>query len=411
MKRIACIAPLLALVAPCAQAQQWLPDPALVATAITAQPSVQAAMGRVDSAGAQARARAVGPHEVEVGVIRQVRQVDAIDGDRRYGEYEAQVGRAFRWPGKAALDRQIGEHGKSAAELRLDDVRHQVARNLLDRWMGWLRADELAREAEARAESLSNERRALGRSVELGDAAQKDLDLLDVDFAQSEAARVTANGDRAAARAALENDFPGLPLPQRVPSVTQPGELSQNGEAWIARIVGRSHEIAAAEANAAKADALAARARADRLPDPTIGLRVLHDRGGAERALGLVVSFPIGGRYRSALADAESANASALHSDSLAMLRDIQREAEQTVRLAIQQRENWLAQQRALAASREATRRVRRGWELGELPLSDWLLAERMYRQIALAEAAARVDAERARLRVLVDSHELWHDE
>ena len=219
------------------------------------------------------------------------------------------------------------------------------------------------------------------------------------------------NGDRAAARAALENDFPGLPLPQRVPSVTQPGELSQNGEAWIARIVGRSHEIAAAEANAAKADALAARARADRLPDPTIGLRVLHDRGGAERALGLVVSFPIGGRYRSALADAESANASALHSDSLAMLRDIQREAEQTVRLAIQQRENWLAQQRALAASREATRRVRRGWELGELPLSDWLLAERMYRQIALAEAAARVDAERARLRVLVDSHELWHDE
>ncbi len=411
MKRIACIVLLLEIAAPHAQAQDWLPDPALVATAIAAQPTVQAAMGRVDSAGAQARARAVGPHEVEVSAIRQVRQVDAIDGDSRYNEYEAQVGRAFRWPGKAALDRQIGEHGTTAAELRLDDVRHQVARNLLDRWMGWLRADELAREAEARAASLGEERSALGRRVGLGDAAQKDLDLLEVDLAQAEAARVTANGDLAAARAALANDFPGLPLPQRVPAVRQPGELSVTAEAWIARIVERSHEIAAVEADAAKADALAARTRADRLPDPTISLRLLHDRGGAERALGLVFSIPIGGRYRAALSDAESANASALHSDSLAMRRDIQREAEQTVHLAIQLREGWLAQQRALAASGEATRRVRRGWELGELPLADWLLAERMHRQIALAEAAARVDAERARLRVLVDSHELWHDE
>ncbi|HMM67365.1 MAG TPA: TolC family protein [Dokdonella sp.] len=411
MKRIACIVLLLEITAPHAQAQDWLPDPALVATAIAAQPSVQAAMGRVDSAGAQARARAVGPHEVEVSAIRQVRQVDAIDGDRRYNEYEAQVGRAFRWPGKAALDRQIGEHGMTAAELRLDDVRHQVARNLLDRWMDWLRADELAREAEARTESLNSERKALGRRVELGDAAPKDLDLLGVDLAQSEAARVTARGDLAAARAALANDFPGLPLPQRVPAVKQPVELSLTAEAWIARIVERSHEIAAVEADAAKADALAARTRADRLPDPTISLRLLHDLGGAERALGVVFSMPIGGRYRAALGDAESANANALHSDSLAMRRDIQREAEQTVRLAIQQREGWLAQQRAMAASSEATRRVRRGWELGELPLADWLLAERIHQQIALAESAARVDAERARLRVLVDSHELWHDE
>ena len=93
------------------------------------------------------------------------------------------------------------------------------------------------------------------------------------------------------------------------------------------------------------------------------------------------------------------------------MRRDIEREAEQTVRMVAQTRRQWQAQQRALLASTEASRRVRRGWELGELPLSEWLLAERTHRQIALAEASARVDAEQARLRVLVDSHDLWHGE
>ena len=411
MKRMACIVVLLALLVPSVQAQDWLPEPSLAASAIDVQPSVQAAIDRVASASAQARALAVGSHEIQVSGVTQVRRADEVGGDRSYNEYEAQVGRAFRWPGKAELDREIGGYGMTAAELRLDDVRHQVARNLMERWMDWLGADELAKEAEARATSLIDERTTLARRLDLGDAAQKDLDLLEVELAQAEAAHVNAQGALATAHAALANDFPTLPLPQRAPSVKAPVELPLTPDEWIARIVQRSHEIEATEADAAKADALAARARADRRPDPTIGLRVLNERGGAERALGLVFSIPIGGRYRSAVGDVEAANASALHSDSLVMRRDIQREAEQSVRLATQRREGWLAQQRALAASSEATRRIRRGWELGELPLAEWLLADRTHWQIALAEASARVDAERARLRVLVDSHELWHDD
>ena len=137
----------------------------------------------------------------------------------------------------------------------------------------------------------------------------------------------------------------------------------------------------------------------------------MQDRGGQEKALGLVFSMPIGGRHRAALADAENAHAAALHGDAAVMRRDIQREAEFVVRHAAQLRAEWQARQRALDASAAASTRIRRGWELGELSLSEWLLAERVHRQIALDEAAARVDAEQARLRVLVDSHDLWHDE
>ena len=409
MKSIACIVLLFSLAASGVHTQEWLPDPDLVDAAIAEQPTVRAASRRVEAAEAQARARAVGPHELEVSVVSQVRRVDAENRIDRFDEYEAQLGRAFRWPGKVALDRQIGEHGISASELRLDDARHAAARELLDKWLAWLRAGEHASQTEMQLSSMTRERSALARRVQLGDAARKDLDLLDVELAQAEAMHIVAQGDLADTRAALANDFPVLPLPGRVPSIGEPLQLPESPETWVSRIIERSHEIAAIQADADQADALAARARADRLPDPTLGLRAMNDRGGAERVLGLVFTMPIGGRHRAALADAEGANAAALHGDAAAMRRDIAREAEQTVRMVAQARKHWLAQQRALSASADASRRIRRGWELGELPLADWLLAERTHRQIALTEASARADAEQARLRVLVDSHELWH--
>ena len=261
MKAIACIALLFAFAASSAQAQQWLPDPDLADAAIAEQPSVRAAMRRVDAASAQARARAVGPHEIEVSVISQVRRADSETGTHRYDEYEAQVGRAFRWPGKVALDRRIGEHGITAADLRLDDERHVAARKLLENWLGWLRAAEHANEAEIQFASITRERKALARRVQLGDAAPKDLDMLDVELAQAEAMRVVSHGEMIDARAALAKDFPTLPLPERAPSVGEPLALTETAEIWVSRIIERSHEIGSVEADAAQADALAARAR------------------------------------------------------------------------------------------------------------------------------------------------------
>ena len=106
---------------------------------------------------------------------------------------------------------------------------------------------------------------------------------------------------------------------------------------------------------------------------------------------------------------AEAAEASARHDDTAIMAREIAREAELAVREAGSTVMQWRAMLAARTASTAASTRQRRGWELGELGLSEWLLAERNSRQISLAEIMARADAVEARLRVLVDSHELWH--
>lgn len=401
---------LLCAVAPL-QAQSWLPEPTLAAQAIAAQPEVQAARDRVDAARAQAQARDAGPHEFIASAIVQHRTADEPTGERGFREYEWQLTRGIRLPGKAALDRSIGAYGVEAAELRLDDARHQAARRLLERWIAWLRADAQVRAHDARLASLQRERVALACRVQLGDAARKDLDLLDVELAQGRAQQLAAASAALLARQALRTGFPLLPLPERTPQVGEVPTLADAPEVLVQHIVERSHEIGAIQADAAQADALAARSRADRLPDPNLGLRLMQDRGGAERAIGLVFSMPIGGRHRRALAAADSAAAAALHGDVATMRREILSEAEHSVETAQARYRQWQAQQQALVASDAATRRLHRGWQLGELALSDWLLAARAQGQIALGEAEGRIAAEEARLRVLVDAHELWHDE
>jgi outer membrane protein TolC len=395
----------------CAAAQNGLPPHDVVHDAIDAQPDVIAARARVDAARAQARGLAAGPHELQLSVLAQRRSTDELGGRQRFSESEVSLSRAFRLPGKAALDRRIGDAGVDAAELRLDDARHQGARRMLGDWMDWLRAAEHLRTAQTEFDLLETERQGLTRRVTLGASARKDLNLLDVEHAQARARLLAAQAELRTAREAMHSDFPGLPIPAQAPAVDPPLALPETPQAWIDRIIARSHDIAAIAADAEQADARAARAHADRIADPSVGIRRLNERGGAEQVNGLVFSLPLGGRARSASAQAERATAAALHGDAAAMRRDITREAVVTVTTAATLAEQWQAQHAALAASETALKQVKRGWELGEIALAEWLLVQRQHGQIAASEADARASAEQARLRVLVDAHDIWHDE
>ncbi len=404
--------PLLFALSPLAVlAQTPLPPAEAVAQAISAQAEVRAAGARLDAARADADARRVGSGEWSLSSIVQQRRSDESSGQLHYPEYELQLGRNLRWPGKRTLDMRIGESGQRAADQRLDDARHMAARRLLQYWLNWLASAEAHALAQAQHASLHREREALARRVQLGDAARKDLDLIEVTLAQAQADVLAAEASLQNAQLALRHDFPELPLPERAPTIASPARLDGSADEWVQRIIQRSHEIGAAKAEAEAADALAERTSADqRRPDPSIGLRLLRERDGKENALGLVFSMPLPGAYRRAQSHAASATARARHDDAAAMARDISRTAHELLQQAENRHRQWLAQQQALIASQEATRRIHRGWQLGELSLSDWLQAERQQRQIARSELDARLAAEHARLGVLVDSHEIWHE-
>src|SRR5690606_32282906 len=154
----------------------------------------------------------------------------------------------------------------------------------------------------------------------------------------------------------------------------------------------------------------AQRARAERRPDPSVGLRWLDERGGEERSLGVVVSIPFGGALRSAGADAQQADAEAGSALAAGMRRAIGREAEQTVRHADASYRVWRDSQRALEAVRASTARARRAYVLGEAGIAELIAAQRQEQESALAESNARADALEAALLIRIDAHELWHD-
>lgn len=407
MRRLLPALALLAGLSAHAQDVGYLPPEALAMRALAAQPEVRAASAAAQAAEAEAHSLTAGSYEWEAVLIPQQRTVQP---NLRYREFEGQLSRRIRLPGKAAIDARIGMHTVTAARLRIDDATHQAARRLGHGWMAWLRASLLSEQADAQQTLLRQAKQALERRVQLGDAAQRDLDLMQAELAQLDAEVLRAHAEADAARKALVVTYPQLPLPAAPPPLPDPAPLPGGAAYWRDLIISRSHKIGIAREEAQRQQEMAARARADRRPDPSIGVRVLDDRGGAERAVGVVVSVPLGYRYRRDIAAREESRAQMAAADADGVALAIAREAQATADLAMARYAQWQAMHAAAAAQEMASARTRRAWELGEAGLGEWLLAARSARQARAQEVQARVDALEAALLVRIDSHELWHD-
>jgi outer membrane protein TolC len=395
---------LLLLAAPL-RAEPGLPPEAAVAEALDNHPSVLAARARIGTARATARGLAVGPQEVVAQGIIQQRDVR---GTGVVSEYDIQLSRAIRLPGKGALDRQAGEAGVMAADNRADDVRHQTALLLAEHWWNWMGASAEARTLESSAAILAQAVTATERRLSLRDASALELDQAQAAMA---AARATAMGAAARARAeraALAATFPGLALPEMPPPLPEPAIPPEGIAKLAALVVERSHEIGASAADRAQADALKARAARDRTPDPSLGLRAFSEQGGNERGIGLILSMPLGGRARTAAADAAAANARSADAELAATRILVDAVAAEDAALAQGYLAAWEQARAAAEASAAAAARQRKGYSLGAVDLADRLMSERLARDAALDEVKARTAALMAITRLRIDSHTLW---
>ncbi|MBS0381778.1 MAG: TolC family protein [Proteobacteria bacterium] len=384
-----------------------LPPEDVVLRAIDATPEVRAAEARVDRATAEVRMRDVGSHETTLGATGQRRRVE---GDRSYPEWELNLSRTLRLPAKARLDHEIGEQGLAAARFGLEDARHAAARRVLAGWLAWQRAGVERFAAEALAGAAERDLQVATRRVQLGAAARQDEVAAKAAAAQAGAALQRARAAETQASLALQGDFPGLVLPARVlPEGFVPPELSGSDSDWIETIIARSHEIDASDALLQQKRAEARRAQADRVPDPTVGVRALHEFGGREQAYGFVFSVPLSGAYRGAVAAAASADAAMADSGLAATRRDVARDARQVVAAARAVRGIWVGERQALAAASERARLAARAYALGEAGITELVAARRMQQEATQAEARAALDALEAVARVWVDAHELWH--
>lgn len=393
------------LVAPDAAAAV-LPDATLALRAIEALPEVRRRSAELDAARAQARLLAMGDSEAELSWIPQDRRMQ--DGTH-YREWELDLSKSVRWPNKVALDRRIGTLGSEAARLAVEDAHHAGARLLLEQWTTWLRASSDARNAGSMRSLLAQERDAVARRVARGDAARMDLLAAEGALAEAEAGAAEAALAEQDARRALTATFPSLPLPQQAPHVGTPPVLDGGDVQWRTRIVTVSHEIGMAERNAEQRDAQARRARADRLPDPVVGIRVLSDLGGREKVYGVILGLPLGVRQRGARAAEAGAQARAAAQDATLVRRDVQLSAAQVVARARALHTLWLQREAARKAAASSLAKTRHAYALGETGITEVLLAAQAEAHATQTAGRAAVDALYATERVRVDAHERWH--
>ena len=385
-----------------------LPPEVLVAEALEVHPDIQTARAQLDLARAQARQLAAGDHEFVLSGFWSDRRVR---NDASYSEYSVDLSRAVRLPGKAALDREAGALGERAAEEGVGDARHQTGLLLADAWFTWLEAGGQAFLDKQTEASLERDVAALARRVELKDAAQVELEQAQSALATARSRKARSEGVLEGARLTFEQNFPKLPLPATAPALPDPTELDRPLSDWPLIVVERIHEIEIADYRARQAAALAARARQDRRPDPTIGIRSLSECGGREQTIGLFVSTPLGGARRSAIADGETARASAAQVALLKIRREIEtlgRTDSASVQSSVVV---WRSSLAAMQAAEASAARTRRGHELGELDLAQVLLTDRQLYDARRGEIAARTEAWRALAKLRLDAHDLWATE
>lgn len=371
---------------------------------IDKDPAVVEARSALAAAGHGAAALAAGSHEWTATASTQRRIYR--DASSSSQEWSAQLERAIRIGGKAGLDRQLGDVAQEIARARIGEARLETARSLADLWLGWLaagRAQELLKEQLSFAEANL---RAVDARKRAGDASTLDQSVAQTDLADAQRQASVAGSNLAKARAKLRVRFPEAPLDVR--PLSDPADPVQPEAQWHERIVAAADPLKIAKGEVRKAELNASRTKADRIPDPTLGVFMASEAFRNERVIGVSISIPLSGSYRDermrqSLQEVDVARAALERAR-----REIDAEVAVTYADAVGSTERWRLAERGAEAAGNSARLMQRAYTLGEADLQSLLLARRQSLDASRSAVEARADALRWNYRLMIDAHLIW---
>ena len=329
------------------------------------------------------------------------------DNGGNSNEWAASLERTIRIGGKAGIDAQLGDTERAIAQARLGDARREAARALADLWIDALAA---SRQRELWAEQVSfaeASHRAVDTRRRAGDASVLDLNVARADVIEVQRQLSAATTAEAKAQAKLALRFPSVKLDGR--PLADPVALEFDRAQWRERILARSDSIRIAEGLLKRAELSAARAKAERIPDPTVGVYTASEAFRAERIVGLSLSIPLSGSYR----EARLQQALQEREAAVAQLARQRREQDADIVAAHVEAtggiERWRLVSQGLSTTHDSARLTQRAYALGEADLQTLLLARRQALDSSTAAEQARADALRWHYRLLIDAQLIWN--
>ncbi len=380
-----------------------LPPTELARESIDQDPAVVEARRALVAAGHGAAALRAGPNEWTTKLAAQRRR---YDNGGNSNEWTASLERTIRIGGKAGIDTQLGDNELIIGQARIGEARREAARALADLWLDTLAT---SRQRELWAEQLSfaeTSHQAVEKRLKAGDASMLDLNVARADLIDVQRQLSAATSAEAKAQAKFAVRFPTLKYEPK--PLAEPLALDMSLPQWRDRILAESDPIKIADGLLKKAELSAARAKADRIPDPTVGVYTASEALRSERIIGLSVSIPLSGSYRGermyqALQEAEAARAKVERQK-----RDEETAVVEAYVDAMGGLERWRLASQGLSTTRDSARLTQRAYTLGEADLQTLLLARRQALDASTAAEQARVEALRWHYRLLIDARLIW---
>lgn len=324
----------------------------------------------------------------------------------QYNEWNVGVERTVRLPGKAAADRDLGKATVEESQARHGEALHEAARELMTRWVDWLAAERARELATRNLRLVQDSFGAVEKRFRAGDASKLDLGIARAELAEQRRMENEAATQASSAWAHFSTRFPGVTRP--IPELPLPIPLIEDSAFWRDRILEESDELKVLQMRMRKAQAQAERARADKTPDPTLGVYTASEIGGRERFSGVTISIPIPGGLR----DSRHARAVAAIEVSRREIEARKRQLEANIASAVATArgtyDSLQIAKEGAAAMQENAHLMQRAYALGEAELQSLLQTRRQ----AIAAANAALQAQVAALKVyyglLVDAHLIW---
>lgn len=366
-------------------------------------PGVAAARAGLEAARQEAGILETSPYEWTARLSGQRR---AVDAGSRYREWNAGIERTLRLPDKASADRGIGQAGVVEAAARYGKARRQAARELLTLWLDWLAAVQGQELAGMNRQSAQENLNAVEQRSRAGDASKLDRNLAQAAWSEQRRVENDARTQANAAWSRLNGRFPAVGHPAAAFPV--PAPVKEDTTFWRERILAESHELKIAQALLQKAQAQSGRARAEKVPDPTVGLYTASEAGGQERITGISISIPLPGEQRS-LRSAQAAYLAQVSSQELELIkRQLEADIASAVATAQGTYESWRIAETGMSAMQDGASLMQRAYVLGEADLQALLLVRLQATAAAQNALAARTAALKANYQLLVDANLIW---
>lgn len=322
-------------------------------------------------------------------------------------EWDVALERPLRWLNKAGIDRDIGHATVAAAEYAFGDARHEAARSLLRLWFAWQQEQAQADLWQQQQSILQQQARMAEQRFKAGDAPKLQLNQALAASAQAGVAQQQAALRAQLARNVLQQQFPAIKSPETTESPI-PRAIEQDLSYWQEQVMGHNHEVGVAEQQRRVQQLLAQRSRADQVPDPTVGMRYGSDLGGTEKVVGIYVSMPLSFGQRGAKAESAMQQAAMAADQELYVKQRLQADIYAAYTQAVKSYQTWQQAKTVAEAMRDNAELVAKAYSLGESSQSDSLSAHRLALEASLSETLAKLDANEARYRLLLDAHQLW---